>query len=200
MTPARATLALSTALCLLLATGCSGEEPAPAVVQAPVAPPSPTETPTNSPTSPAATPTARPLPEPTELTPSGASAFVRYYVHALNLAQAGGRTDELKALSARSCRTCTNFVEGIDDIYTVGSLRGGGQTEVVFAATPGLEPGAREAQVTLILSYPATEHLDAEGEVVRSEPGAQDLESLVTLRRDDNKWRVAQIEVLEQQS
>jgi hypothetical protein len=52
--------------------------------------------------------------------PDGAEQFAGYWVDVINKATATGKTEQLKSLGLKSCDTCTDFAQHLDQVYGAG--------------------------------------------------------------------------------
>jgi Family of unknown function (DUF6318) len=159
-------LAGSLAATLVLAAGCSGEEPA--------AQPPETMSPSTSPvatTSPSPTPEAPELPAAArENTKAGAVAFAHHYIDLVNHAAVSGETSALSAASKSQCRGCSGLIQSIRSIYAAGGWIRTSGWELRSWSSPGPE-SARERVVTLRIHMPAERRKVASGaDIKASEP------------------------------
>ena len=106
---------IGVAVLALALAGCGGN---------PKADPSPTKS-TTTPTSTASS--APELPDAAKAnTKAGALAFVRYYIHLINYAQATGDVGPLRRVESDACASCTRVRESVEHIYgSGGSIEGG---------------------------------------------------------------------------
>ncbi|WP_155992824.1 DUF6318 family protein [Nocardioides sp. URHA0020] len=112
MSRARAVLALSSLLPVLLLAGCSDDEPQPKFG------------PTPSATAPTSASTAS-----SSAAALGPEETVRAWVDAQNIALRTGDTSRLEALSHDPCKTCDQFIDPIAQVYSDGgSFQGGAWT------------------------------------------------------------------------
>jgi hypothetical protein len=103
--------------------------------------------PTSATSSPAGSPSASPSEtlRPPELpaaasepTPKGAVAFFRYFWAVFNYSYGSLDSRPLRAISADSCKSCTGYIESIDDALRRGETFAGGKVTVTAAvAAPG---------------------------------------------------------------
>lgn len=113
-TKRRTALVAATAAALACTlTACGSDDPQPQF-----APPASTG---NTPT--ASTTSGSPHPEPWQIkSDDGAVAFVKHWLDALNQAQAGNGTDNLRSVSSSACETCRRFADSVDDTYDSGGV------------------------------------------------------------------------------
>ena len=178
------------AVAVLLAwalTSCTAEadDPPPAT---------PTGTTSSATSTPAETTPAPPPPEtPPPLPPEaqaadddGAAAFIHYYFDVVNYAYRTGDVDQLEALEADDCKSCTNVNDAIRKGHEDGgSIQGGLITVGDVVATPA-DPGAA-VEVRAVITQARGAFLDASGLQVEPIPeGAEYLFGAVL--RYDVAW------------
>jgi hypothetical protein len=96
----------------LLLAGCDGD----AVEPAPFTP---------SPSATVGSPTASPVKAAWEKrTRAGAEAFAKHWIEVFNTSMVSGETEDLRAISLKSCETCSNFARVTEEQYA-----GGGSVE-----------------------------------------------------------------------
>ncbi|WP_028473940.1 DUF6318 family protein [Nocardioides alkalitolerans] len=149
-----------------LLAGCTGDDAS--------ADPSPDETSSSS--EPAEETTepdvdAPELPEAaTEQSEAGAEAFVRYYIDALNHAQATGDSGLLAQLSGEECLGCLGFVEAVDEVYAGSGSVDGGTYAIERIRPLPLDYGADWGGYVEMTTAPQTIRLD-DGTVEEYEGG-----------------------------
>lgn len=155
--------------------------------------PAPLPTPTigSAAPSPSLTP---PSPDPlvSEYSPAGATAFVQYYFDVYNYALITGRTEELRSLQVSECKTCTNFVNGISDVWSTGRASGG-TVNLENAGTPEFQPS--QPTVLSFASY-ATSTLtvfDRAGATKMAAPPERG-RLVITLSRQADRWLVTEVQ------
>lgn len=73
--------------------------------------------------------------------PRAAKAFVRHYIDLVNYAVAQGDTEAISRLGARSCASCSNVIERIEEVYeSGGQIEGGGWTLIAVSTNGTTDP------------------------------------------------------------
>jgi hypothetical protein len=157
---------------LLLASGCSADEP-PSTLPPLTASPSPTASPT-----------------PTgihEATPEGANAFTRCWFAELNAAFTSRDSSRLRLLSASDCDVCNNFAAAIDELARTDQRVSGGGITLLFVEVAPLE--ADGAIVEIAYRRAASTRLDAQQRPVATGAPTPRQLAQVKLVRAASGWR-----------
>lgn len=177
---------VAAAVCVLplVLAGCAGD-PEPKL-----APPS--ETPTTESPSSSAAPTREPWEKKTN---AGAVAFAKHWIAVFNEAQRTGDTDEMRALSAESCGSCTGFARMLEDLYgNGGRLESEGWRVRHAVPAHGLPPDAGRVSMRIERSAQVVRYGDGQ-------PDERFAKSEVTLSArlvwTDAVWRMSDLVALE---
>lgn len=181
-------LSVVLALCAGL-TACGGDEPPPVTLPPITEAPIPTPTATEDPVPSAAT----------EQSSDGAVEFARFFYEQVAVGFQNQNPDVVAAISLPGCATCENYVDSIQAVRDDGLRVEGGDFDITFAVSPGLENPAA-ARVDVGWNFTPVTYYDGSGNVVDTGPAVTGVEELVTLNREGSTWRVASVERVRQRS
>lgn len=191
--------AAGVALSLMLAVGCSGQDPPPSDA-----------TPTNggsttSGTSTAATtaptsnvPAGAPaLPEAArQQTPAGAEAFVRHWFTLLNYAYQSGEVDPFLATASEACRTCAALAGTVTAVYQRGNRISGGEITVKDISAANIKQ-AGTTIVTALFGAAELQEVSADGAIIEIiEADGGDVSYLLDVYWQDSAWAVQSARLL----
>ncbi len=159
------------------------------------------EEPDAAPTLPPITESPSPSPEPdvvpseaTAATPEGAAEFVRFFYEAIETGYQSRDATALRQLSADDCTACSNFVATIESLKQSGStVRDDYALDFVSVEAPELSGGERVLTALVVFNVTEYVQLGADGQVVKTEPAAENVVQNVTLERSGDGWRVLEV-------
>lgn len=119
-------------------------------------------------------------------------AFAEHVLDVANKAFSTGETKPLKALSAKDCKTCSNWLSNISGVYGAGGRIRGGQATVLDSSAEAPAKSADVAEVKVKVKVTKQTDLDAKGKTLATTPAAEGL-LIFTLERAGSDWRVREI-------
>jgi hypothetical protein len=126
-----------------------------------------------------------------ESTPTGASAFARYYFGVIEQAFASGQVESLRSLSDPKCTGCQAYIDSIIRIRDADETAVGASFTITSAEAPAFE--GPEARVDVIYDTDGSQIIDASGQVVYEEPASDNNGMQVSLRRQGATWTVTEL-------
>jgi Family of unknown function (DUF6318) len=173
-----------------LVGGCTGDDDGYGTLPSPTA-----STPTTAAASPSASPTLPPPMMPAlarQDSPTGAEAFARHWLTALDYAYQTGNTKPVRGLG--DCGGCVSLANGIDRIYNEGGHVEGGKFTILSSAASRHVAG-KAAAVQLVYSRTRRRVVEGNGDI-SEDPAATRLGFLVILDRSAGNWSVDQFPIL----
>jgi len=126
--------------------------------------------------------------------PTGAEAFARYWLTALDYAYQTGNTESFRQLGA--CGTCRALSDGIDHLYQEGGHFEGGGFKPVKLSVSDYRP-SKSAKVAVFYSRELRRAVHGSGDVEEA-PAAARLGFLLNLTRSHTGWVVVTAQAAEE--
>lgn len=175
-------VAIAAAALPLLLSGCTEDEPDPPV-------PDPT-------TSPPTTSEITAAPDPwEEQTEDGAVAFAEHWIDLLNAARLDADFEPLRAASAQSCKTCSSFLDILEQLHAPGALYESEPWQVKQSAvTAGVANS--QAKVAVRVRAPSERVKEAGEDEIRRHAATTDTYE-ATLKWAASGWRMQKLVIVE---